>query len=225
MTAIVTVLIVDDDVPIRVGVRTILSLEPRIVVVGEAATGAEACTLALELEPDVILMDVHLPVFDGIEATRRITSGSKARGVRVPRVIVLTTFDFDEYVFRSLQAGASGFLLKRTRAEELVDAVLTVAAGNALPTPGSTTALVSRFTERSGDRAPLPSALTSRECDILSLVAQGLSNQEIGDALAISIETVRTHVKRVYAKLGARDRVHAVIAAYESGLVPRPPSA
>ena len=168
-------------------------------------------------------MDVHLPVFDGIEATRRITSGSTP-GRRIPRIIVLTTFDFDEYVYRSLQAGASGFLLKRTRAEELVEAVLTVSAGNALPVPNMTTALVSRFIERSGNRRTSTLAtLTSRECDILTLMAEGLSNQEIGESLSISIETVRTHVKRVYAKLGARDRVHAVIVAYESGLVPRPP--
>jgi DNA-binding NarL/FixJ family response regulator len=223
MTGPVEVLIVDDDVPTRVGVRTILSFEPEIEVVGEAATGPEACGLALELEPDVVLMDVHLPGFDGIEATRRITT-APAPGRRVPRVIVLTTFDFDEYVYRSLQAGASGFLLKRTRAEELVEAVLTVAAGSSLPTPSMTTALVSRFTERATDRLASPlSALTSRECDILTLMAQGLSNQEISGSLSISVETVRTHVKRVYAKLGARDRVHAVIAAYESGLVPRPP--
>lgn len=221
MTLPVRVLVVDDDVPTRVGLRTILSLEPGIEVVGEAATGTEACSLAVDLCPDVVLMDVHLPDLDGIEATRIIT-GRSPSSAGSPRVIVLTTFDFDEYVYRSLQAGASGFLLKRTRSEDLVGAVRSVAAGAALPMPEVTTALVSRFADPSHDGMPgSGSPLTSREADVLVLIAEGLSNQEIADRLTVSVETVRTHVKRVYAKSGARDRVHAVIAAYESGLVPR----
>jgi DNA-binding NarL/FixJ family response regulator len=219
VNGLIRALIVDDDVPTRIGLRTILSLEPGIEVVGEAATGTEACALALELRPDVVLMDVHLPDLDGIEATRRITS--QPPPTPVPRVIVLTTFDFDEYVHRSLLAGASGFLLKRTRAEDLVDAVRSVAAGESLPIPDTTIALVSRFADGAGQSGPRP-GLTSREADVLVLMAQGLSNQEIAGNLGVSVETVRTHVKRVYAKTGARDRVHAVIVAYESGLVPRP---
>jgi len=223
VTEATRVLVVDDDVLTRVGVRTILSSEPGFEVVGEAATGTEAVELAAALRPDVVLMDVQLPDEDGIAATRQIldagTDSSPA-----PRVIVLTTFDYDEYVFRSLQAGASGFLLKRTRAEELVDAVRTVAQGNALPAPARTRALIAAFASAPPDRSlsQFAEELTGREAEVLALVARGLSNAEIAQTLGLSIETIRTHVKHVYMKTGARDRAHAVIIAYESGLAGHP---
>jgi len=214
----IRVLIVDDDVPTRVGLRTILATEAGIEVVGEAATGAEAMSLVGRVRPDIVLMDVNLPGEDGIEVTARITG--TLVGDDCPRVIVLTTFDYDDYVYRSLRAGASGFLLKRTRAEVIVEAVRSVARGEELPVPVLTTGLISRFASRSV--GPQASTLTERETEVLVLVAQGLSNQEIAGRLYVSVETVRTHVKRIYAKLGVRDRVHAVIAAYESGLASRP---
>jgi DNA-binding NarL/FixJ family response regulator len=214
------VLIVEDDVPTRIGLDTILSAEPDIEVIGHAATGVEACSLADELAPDVVLMDIQLPELDGIEATRRITAGHQE--TPAPRVIVVTTYDFDEYVYRSLRAGASGFLLKRTRAEELVEAVRTVASGDALPLAATTRGLIADFAsrERGGTNEwRAVGALTDREAEVLTLVARGLSNDEIAERLTLSIETVKTHVKHVYTKLGTRDRAQAVIAAYESGLV------
>lgn len=219
MTADIRVLVVDDDVPTRVGVRTILSSDSRIEVVGEAGTAAEGVELARQLRPDVVLMDVRLPDDDGISATRQIV-GDVREGLPIPRVIVLTTFDYDEYVFRSLQAGASGFLLKRAPAEDLVDAVHTVAEGNALPAPPRTRALIGAFASAAGEapHAQFAEALTAREAEVLALVARGLSNAEIAETLGLSIETIRTHVKHVYMKTGARDRAHAVIIAYESGL-------
>jgi DNA-binding NarL/FixJ family response regulator len=213
----VRVLIVDDDVPTRVGLRAILRAEADMEVVGEATGGLEAVHLAAARAPDVVLMDVHLPDIDGIEATARIVSTEPA----CPKVLILTTFDVSEYVYRAMRAGASGFLLKRTRAEQLVDAVRTVASGEALPVPAMTAALVSRFAP-----APSPSArqaladeLSERELEVLALVAQGLSNQEIAAVLIVSLETVKSHVKRTYAKIGVRDRAQAVIRAYEAGLV------
>jgi DNA-binding NarL/FixJ family response regulator len=220
MSATTRVLIVEDDVPTRIGLDTILSAEPDIEVIGHAATGVEACSLADELVPDVVLMDIQLPELDGIEATRRITSGGQ--DTPTPRVIVVTTYDFDEYVYRSLRAGASGFLLKRTRAEELVEAVRTVASGDALPLAATTRGLIADFASRGRESANewrAVGALTDREAEVLTLVARGLSNDEIAERLTLSIETVKTHVKHVYTKLGTRDRAQAVIAAYESGLV------
>jgi DNA-binding NarL/FixJ family response regulator len=216
------VLIVDDDVPTRVGLVTILSGEPDIEVVGEAANGRDACTLALDLEPDVVLMDVQLPELDGIEATRLIT----ATGARdkTPRVIVLTTFDLDEYAYKSLRVGASGFLLKRTRAEDLIDAVRVVAEGEELPMPATTRRLIANLSAQESAYEREWRAigdLTDREQEVLVFIARGFSNQEIAQELTLSVDTVKTHVKRIYAKLGARDRVHAVIAAYESGLISR----
>jgi DNA-binding NarL/FixJ family response regulator len=169
-------------------------------------------------------MDVRLPDDDGISATRQIVSDAR-EGRPTPRVVVLTTFDYDEYVFRSLQAGASGFLLKRAPAEDLVDAVLTVADGNALPAPPRTRALIGAFASAAGEapQAQFAEALTAREAEVLALVARGLSNAEIAETLGLSIETIRTHVKHVYMKTGARDRAHAVIIAYESGLAGHPP--
>jgi DNA-binding NarL/FixJ family response regulator len=223
VTSNIRVLVVDDDVPTRVGLRTILSSEPDLVVVGEAGTAAQAIELNRQLRPHIILMDVRLPDEDGIAVTRQIMSDAR-EGLPSPRVIVLTTFDYDEYVFQSLQAGASGFLLKRAPAEELVEAVRTVADGNALPAPARTRTLIGAFAEASGDvpRAQFAEALTTRESEVLALVARGLSNAEIAENLGLSIETIRTHVKHVYMKTGARDRAHAVIIAYETGLAGNP---
>jgi DNA-binding NarL/FixJ family response regulator len=214
------VLIVEDDVPTRIGLDTILSAEIDIEVIGHAATGLEGCEMAEALSPDVVLMDIQLPELDGIEATRRITA--RDRDAAAPRVIVVTTYDYDEYVYRSLRAGASGFLLKRTRAEDLVDAVRAVAGGDALPLASTTRGLIADFAARTPGVASewrAVSALTDRESEVLTLVARGLSNDEIAERLSLSIETVKTHVKHVYTKLGTRDRAQAVIAAYESGLV------
>jgi DNA-binding NarL/FixJ family response regulator len=214
--------VVDDDVPTRIGVRTILSSEPGIEVVGEAPNASLAMALVRDVEPDVVLMDVQLPDLDGIEATRRIIASARDEA-KVPRVIVLTTFDFDEYVYRSLRAGASGFLLKRTRAEDLVEAVRVVADGNSLPVPQRLRDLIEHFTAPSDNRigvdARLP--LTGREAEVLILIASGFSNQEIADRLVLSLDTVKTHVKHVYVKCHVRDRAQAVIAAYESGLMIR----
>jgi len=224
---VIRALIVDDDVPTRVGVRTILSSEPDIEVVGEAATGGEALELAAQLEPDVVLMDVRLPDIDGLTVTRQITSGVETDSASEsstdaprPKVIVLTTFDFDEYVYRSIRAGASGFLLKRAPAEEIVAAVRAVAGGLRLPMPAKTRRLLQQYARTDpGSRAELLDSLTAREREVLSLIARGFSNQEIAELLYLSVETVKTHVKRVYMKCGARDRAQAVIAAYEAGLV------
>ncbi|MBV8159646.1 MAG: response regulator transcription factor [Acidimicrobiia bacterium] len=220
----VRVLIVDDDVPTRVGVRTILASDPNIEVVGEAGTASQATELYRRLRPDIVLMDVRLPDEDGITVTRRILADE--REGPPPRVIVLTTFDYDEYVFRSLQAGASGFLIKRVRAEDLIDAVRTVAAGNDLPAPSRTRTVIRAFadawTRVESSMPQFAEALSARESEVLALIARGLSNVEIAETLQVSIETVRTHVKHVYLKTGASDRAHAVIIAYESGLAGRP---
>ena len=222
MTDVIRTVVVDDDVPTRVGVRTILSSEPGIEVVGEAANASQAIALVRDLEPDVVLMDVQLPDLDGIEATRRIIESARDEA-NAPRVIVLTTFDFDEYVYRSLRAGASGFLLKRTRAEDLVEAVRVVADGNSLPLPDRLHDLIARFTAPMdhGVRLDFRSPLTSREAEVLVLIARGYSNQEIADRLVLSLDTVKTHVKHVYFKCRARSRAQAVIVAYESGLIIR----
>jgi DNA-binding NarL/FixJ family response regulator len=208
------VLVVDDDVPTRVGVAAILASDPDIDVVAEAGDGVEACRLAERLAPDVVVMDVQLPILDGIEATRRLAASPAA-----PRVLVLTTFDLDLYAYRSIEAGASGFLLKRTRAEDLVEAVRTIAGGSALPSPARTTELIAHFAEAGRPDPTFVPPLTEREVEVLVLIARGMANDEIATELGVALETVRTHVKHVYAKCGARDRAHAVIAAYESGLV------
>ncbi len=220
MSARIRLLIVEDDTPTRIGLRAIFEAEPDIDVVGECADGEDACRRALELAPDVVLMDVQLPETDGIEATKRIVSDAPPDG-NVPRVIVLTTFALDEYAYRSLEAGASGFLLKRTRAEDIIQAVRVAVEGDALPTPSLTKPLIQRFAEISA--APFHRrsvrTLTDREVEVLELIAQGLSNAEIAGKLAISLDTVKSHVKHVFNKLDVRDRAQAVIAAYESGLV------
>jgi len=220
MTENIRVLIVDDDVPTRVGLRTILLSEPGFEIVGEAAAGEEAIVLAASSHPDVVLMDVRLPDIDGIGVTRQIVA-ARPVGAETPRVIVLTTFDHDQYAYRSMKAGASGFLLKRTRAEDLIDAVRSVAGGNEFMSP-KTRALIEAFAGSADERrnTAVRESLTPREGEVLTLVARGLSNAEIADALNLSVETVRTHVKRVYMKCGVRDRAQAVIVAYETGLVP-----
>jgi len=214
------VLIVDDDVPTRIGLRSILDAEQGLDVVGEAADGREACNLVDSLEPDVVLMDVRMRPMDGITATRTITSD--AHSLDRPRVIVLTTFDHDEYVFGALRAGASGFLLKRTPAEELVDAIRVVAEGEALLTPEATKRLVADFAKQNHAPSEARDAmhwLTPREREVLVLIAHGLTNGEIASSLNVSLETIKTHVKRIFTKIGVHDRAQAVIAAYEARLV------
>ena len=216
----IRVLIVEDDVPTRIGLRAILDAEPGIDVISESADGEDACRQASELAPDVVLMDVQLPKRDGIEATKRIVSEARS-GTHVPRVIVLTTFALDEYAYRSLEAGASGFLLKRTRAEDIIEAVRVAARGSALPAPSLTRSLIQEFAEINA--APFHKrsvrTLTEREVEVLELIALGRSNAEIAQQLAISRDTVKSHVKHIFTKLDVRDRAQAVIAAYESGLV------
>jgi DNA-binding NarL/FixJ family response regulator len=212
----VRVLLVEDDVPTRIGLRAIFAAEDDIEVVGESASGEDALALVEDLEPDVVLMDVQLPGIDGIETTERIagTDGS-------PRVIVLTTFELDEYAYRSMQAGASGFLLKRAPAEEIVQSVRLVAAGTALPMPETHRRLIAQYaigTRSSASRANVE-RLTDRESEVLVLIAHGMSNGEIAQELTISLDTVKSHAKRIFSKLEVRDRAQAVITAYESGLV------
>ncbi len=209
------VLIVDDDVATRIGLRVIMDAETDIEVVGESDSAEDAYRCIEELAPDIVLMDVQLPGEDGILATERILSRVTDNG---PRVIVLTTFELDDYVFRALEAGASGFLLKRARAEDLTDAVRLVADGNALPAPIPAQRLIQRFARWSVERRASVETLTEREREVLLLIARGHSNQEIAAELSISLATVKTHVKHVFTKLAVRDRAQAVIAAYESGL-------
>jgi DNA-binding NarL/FixJ family response regulator len=216
MTEPIRVLIVDDDVATRVGLRAIMGAAPDITVVGESGSAEDAFEQIGAANPDVVLMDVQLPGTDGITATERITARASDDG---PRVIMLTTFEIDDYVFRSLRAGASGFLLKRARGEDLTEAVRSVASGNALPAPTLTRRLIERFAVTSTARTTAVQTLTEREREVLLLVAGGRSNQEIASDLAISLDTVKSHVKHIFTKLGVRDRSQAVIAAYESGLV------
>jgi DNA-binding NarL/FixJ family response regulator len=215
----VRVVVVDDQEVVRAGFGALLDTQPDFTVVGSAADGAQAVIVCRESEPDVVLMDVRMPVMDGIEATRRIAAEA---GPDRPRILVLTTFDLDEYVYDALSAGASGFLLKDVTAERLFDAVRVVAAGEALLAPAVTRRLIGEFARLRPrppqDFRPLQ-ALTPRETEVLRLIANGLSNPEIAAQLVVGEETVKTHVSRVLAKLGLRDRAQAVVAAYESGLV------
>ncbi len=211
------VLLVDDQELVRAGFRLILEAA-EVPVVGEAADGAEAVVLAAELRPDVVLMDVRMPVMDGIEATRRI----RRAGDDAPRVLVLTTFGLDEYVFDALRAGASGFLLKDTPRRQLVEAVHVVADGEALLSPSVTRRLIEEFATTPGPTARderAVSELTAREREALELVARGMTNAEIATTMFVGEATVKTHVSHVLMKLGLRDRVQAVIFAYEHGLV------
>jgi DNA-binding NarL/FixJ family response regulator len=216
----IRVLIADDHALVRAGFQSVLSIESDIAVVGEARNGAEAVTLAREEAPDVVLMDIRMPEMDGLEATRLITSDPKLRGTRV---VVLTTFDLDEYVFGALRAGASGFLLKGAEPPVLIEAVRTVAGGDALLDPGATRRLIEAYVhQEQADPAPgiaLPSSLTARELEILALIAAGLTNSEIAARLFISPLTCKSHVSRILTKLDARDRTQLVVIAYESGLV------
>ena len=213
----IAVVLADDQALVRGGFRMILDARDDIEVTGEAADGAEAVELVEQLGPDVVLMDVRMPEMDGIEATRRIAaSGSTSR------VVVLTTYDLDEYVFAAVRAGASGFLLKDVRPAELVDAVRVVAAGDALLAPSATRRLLDRFAGAPPDPSPAPELLedlTERELEVLRLVALALSNSEIAKRLVLTEATVKTHVSSVLRKLGLRDRVQAVVHAYDVGLV------
>ena len=212
----IRVLLADDQTLVRGGFRMILRAEPDIDVVGEAADGAEAVALAHELAPDVVLMDVRMPNVDGIEATRRIVSGSE----RAPHVLVLTTFDLDEYVYEALRAGASGFLLKDAPEEQLVSGIRIVTSGASLFAPAVTRRLIERFAG-TAPTTPPPALvdLTPRELEVLRLVARGLSNAEIAAELVLSEHTAKTHVAHILDKLDLRDRVQAVVLAYESGIV------
>jgi DNA-binding NarL/FixJ family response regulator len=215
----VGIVVADDHEVVRAGFAALLDTQPDFTVLGTASDGSEAVRVCRELQPDVVLMDVRMPSLDGIEATRQLADA----GERGPRVLILTTFDLDEYVFDALRAGASGFLLKDVTAERLFDAVRVVAAGEALLAPAITRRLISEFTRLRPASDALPSAavgaLTPRETEVLRLVAEGLSNPEIAQRLVVTEETVKTHVSRILAKLGLRDRTQAVVAAYESGLV------
>jgi DNA-binding NarL/FixJ family response regulator len=226
----IRVIVADDQALVRVGFCGIIAATPGLEVVGEASNGAEAVAAARETRPDVILMDVRMPVMDGIEATRQITASSDVH------VLILTTFDLDEYVFAALHAGASGFLLKDTLPADLLNAIRVIAAGEALLAPSVTRRLIGEFTRPSAASRPAASAgpagpaaapcaptlhlLTDREREVLELVAQGMSNAEIADHLTISPATAKTHVAHLLTKLDARDRVQLVILAYQSGLVP-----
>ncbi|MBS1898104.1 MULTISPECIES: response regulator transcription factor [unclassified Microbacterium] len=217
-----TVLIVDDQAMLRAGFAAILQAQDGIDVIGQASDGAEGVDEARRLRPEVVLMDVRMPNLDGIEATRRILAAAERDGRAAPAVLVLTTFDADEYVHEALQAGASGFLLKDALPEELVQAVRVVAAGDALLAPRITRRLLERFAEsrpRTNGAELRLKGLTEREHEILVLVGRGLSNREIATDLFLAEQTVKTHVSRVFAKLGLRDRVQAVILAYDAGLV------
>jgi DNA-binding NarL/FixJ family response regulator len=210
---VISVLLADDQALVRTGFHLILSAEPDLEVIAEAADGLEAVQLAVAERPDVVLMDIRMPELDGIEATRRLTA--EAPGTRV---LMLTTFDLDEYVVDAFRAGASGFLLKTAPRDQLVAAVRTVHAGEALLAPVSTRKLIEQFAHPARESAALAS-LTARERDVLVLLSRGLSNPEIAAELVVEPSTVKSHVASVLSKLGLRDRVQAVVFAYESGLV------
>jgi DNA-binding NarL/FixJ family response regulator len=210
-------LIADDQAMVREGFAAVLAAQPGLLVVGQAADGAQAVHQARQLRPDVVLMDVRMPVMDGLQATRQILSAPPG-----PRVLMLTTFDLDDYVYAALRAGASGFLLKDATAAELVHAVRVVAAGDALLAPSVTRRLIADFARQPRLGSPFPQALgalTQRETEVLGLIARGLSNTEISENLFIAEQTTKTHVGRILAKLGLRDRAQAVVLAYETGLV------
>ncbi|MFI0985931.1 response regulator [Streptomyces exfoliatus] len=215
----IRVVLADDQTLVRAGFRSILSDEEDLEVVGEAGDGERAIALARELRPDVVLMDIRMPVLDGLEATRRITADERLEGVRV---VVLTTFDADDHVYGALRAGASGFLVKDTEPMELLHAVRVVARGDALISPAVTRRLIAEFAgraERQPDPSPRLNALTEREREVLGLVGAGLSNDEIAGRLVLSPATAKTHVSRIMTKLAVRDRAQLVILAYESGMI------
>ncbi len=212
----IRILIADDQELVRTGFRVVLDAEPDLEVIGEAADGLTAIEAAKTLQPDIVLMDIRMPNLDGIEATRRIAAGDGS-----PRILILTTFDLDDYVYEALRAGASGFLLKDARAEELRQAVRMVASGDALLSPAITRRLIESYTRRPPPTVhPAPLAeLTPRELEVLRYVARGLSNSEIAKELIVGDATIKTHVARIFSKLDLHDRAQAVVLAYESGLV------
>ena len=213
----IRVLLADDQRLVRSGFRMILRAEPDIEVVGEAADGREAIEASAKLKPDVVLMDIRMPEVDGLEATRQLMNGDEPH----PRVVVLTTFNLDEYVYEALRAGASCFLLKDAPEEQLVSAIRLAADGGAMFSPAVTKTLIEEFAQRN-EPVALPPALdelTERETEVLRLLARGLSNRELADHMVVSEHTAKTHVTRILTKLGLRDRTQAVILAYESGLV------
>jgi DNA-binding NarL/FixJ family response regulator len=215
---VIRVLLADDQALVRAGFRALLDAQDDIEVVGEAADGAHAARMAEETRPDVVLMDIRMPLLDGLEATRRIVANPACEGVRI---VILTTFDLDEYVFEALRVGASGFLVKDTEPVELLRGVRAVASGDALLSPGVTRRLIAEFAAKSRQaRTPdALDALTEREREVMALVGEGLSNEEIAARLVVSPATAKTHVSRAMVKLGARDRAQLVVYAYESGLV------
>jgi DNA-binding NarL/FixJ family response regulator len=215
---VIRVLLVDDQALVRGGLRALLDAQPDITVIGEAGDGTTATALATELVPDVVLMDIRMPGVDGLEATKAITADERLAAVRI---VILTTFDLDEYVFEALRSGASGFLVKDTEPIELIKAVRAVASGDALLSPRATRSLVEEFASKAkpADLAPALDLLTEREREVMALVAAGLSNDEIAERLYISPTTAKTHVSRTMIKLGARDRAQLVVYAYETGLV------
>jgi len=213
----IRVLIVDDQGMVRTGFRVFLNVQPDIEVVGEAADGAAGVEMAGRLRPDVVLMDIRMPVMDGLAATRALLAEPDP-----PKVLMLTTFDLDDYVYEALRAGASGFLLKDASAAELAEAVRIIAAGDALLSPSVTRRLISEFSRLGGPRAPSAKRiddLTERETEVLALIAQGLSNVEVAARLVVAEQTVKTHFGRILQKLGLRDRAQAIVYAYETGLV------
>ena len=214
----ISVLLADDQALVRAGFRALLNAEPDIRVVAEAADGLEAVKQAQQTHPDVVLMDIRMPGVDGLEATKRIAADP---ALAETRVVILTTFELDEYVFEALRAGASGFLVKHTEPAELVRAVRVVASGEALLSPSVTRRLISEFADRAKPPPPAASmdVLTERERQLVGLVGEGLSNDDIAERLVLSPATVKTHVNRAMMKLGARDRAHLVVFAYEAGLV------
>jgi DNA-binding NarL/FixJ family response regulator len=222
----IRILLVDDQALVRAGFRMILDAEPGMEVVGEASDGREAVEQVRELRPDVVLMDIRMPDLDGLEATRQILAGAPedvADGTCAPKILMLTTFDLDEYVYEALRAGASGFLLKDTPPEQLVGAIHVIAQGEALLSPSITRRVISEFVKGSGPKPqaqfPRLQDLTARELEVMKAIARGLSNAEIAKELFVSETTVKTHVARILMKLGLRDRVQAVVLAYEAGVV------